>query len=136
MKIRICGGFGGIYRDVYLFAEPKVCLRDFYFKTDFDDTYNDSNVTLNMYFNNYNNIRGKIKVSAKLIDSKNEEIELGSSEKELSGGKETITYNKTVKSPDKWSAETPNLYTLVMSVELDGKVICVKSYKVGFKKLK
>lgn len=125
----------GIYRDVYLFAEPKVCLRDFYFKTDFDDTYNDSNVTLNMYFNNYNNIRGKIKVSAKLIDSKNEEIELGSSEKELSGGKETITYNKTVKSPDKWSPETPNLYTLVMSVELDGKVICVKSYKVGFKKV-
>lgn len=125
----------GIYRDVYLFAEPKVCLRDFYFKTDFDDTYNDSNVTLNMYFNNYNNIRGKIKVSAKLIDSKNEKIELGSSEKELSGGKETITYNKTVKSPDKWSAETPNLYTLVMSVELDGKVICVKSYKVGFKKV-
>lgn len=125
----------GIYRDVYLFAEPKVCLRDFYFKTDFDDTYNDSNVTLNMYFNNYNNIRGKIKVSAKLVDSKNEEIELGSSEKELSGGKETITYNKTVKSPDKWSAETPNLYTLVMSVELDGKVICVKSYKVGFKKV-
>lgn len=125
----------GIYRDVYLFAEPKICLRDFYFKTDFDDTYNDSNVTLNMYFNNYNNIRGKIKVSAKLIDSKNEEIELGSSEKELSGGKETITYNKTVKSPDKWSAETPNLYTLVMSVELDGKVICVKSYKVGFKKV-
>ena len=125
----------GIYRDVYLFAEPKVCLRDFYFKTDFDDTYNDSNVTLNMYFNNYNNIRGKIKVSAKLIDSKKEEIELGSSEKELSGGKETIIYNKTVKSPDKWSAETPNLYTLVMSVELDGKVICVKSYKVGFKKV-
>lgn len=125
----------GIYRDVYLFAEPKVCLRDFYFKTDFDDTYNDSNVTLNMYFNNYNNIKGKIKVSAKLIDAKNEEIELGSSEKELSGGKETITYNKTVKSPEKWSAETPNLYTLVMSVELDGKVICVKSYKVGFKKV-
>ena len=125
----------GIYRDVYLFAEPKVCLRDFYFKTDFDDTYNDSNVTLNMYFNNYNNIKGKIKVSAKLIDAKNEEIELGSSEKELSGGKETITCNKTVKSPDKWSAETPNLYTLVMSVELDGKVICVKSYKVGFKKV-
>lgn len=125
----------GIYRDVYLFAEHKVCLRDFYFKTDFDDTYNDSNVTLNMYFNNYNNIKGKIKVSAKLIDAKNEEIELGSSEKELSGGKETITYNKTVKSPEKWSAETPNLYTLVMSVELDGKVICVKSYKVGFKKV-
>ena len=29
----------GIYREVYLFAEPKLCLRDFYFKTDFDDSY-------------------------------------------------------------------------------------------------
>lgn len=49
----------GIYREVYLFAEPKLCLRDFYFKTDFDDSYTDSNVTLNMYINNYNNIRVK-----------------------------------------------------------------------------
>lgn len=125
----------GIYREVYLFAEPKLCLRDFYFKTDFDDSYKDSNVTLNMYINNYNNVRGKMTASAKLIDSNNEEILLGTKETELSGGNEAVTFKETVKAPEKWSAETPNLYTLVMTIELDGKIICVKTYKVGFKKV-
>lgn len=125
----------GIYREVYLFAEPKLCLRDFYFKTDFDDSYTDSNVTLNMYINNYNNIRGKMTASAKFIDSNNEEILLGTKETELSGGNEAVTFTETVKAPEKWSAETPNLYTLVMTIELDGKIICVKTYKVGFKKV-
>ena len=125
----------GIYREVYLFAEPKLCLRDFYFKTDFDDSYTDSNVTLNMYINNYNNIRGKMTASAKLIASNNEEIMLGTKETELSGGNEAVTFTETVKAPEKWSAETPNLYTLVMTIELDGKIICVKTYKVGFKKV-
>lgn len=125
----------GIYREVYLFAEPKLCLRDFYFKTDFDDSYTDSNVTLNMYINNYNNIRGKMTASAKLIDSNNGEILLGTKETELSGGNEAATFTETVKAPEKWSAETPNLYTLVMTIELDGKIICVKTYKVGFKKV-
>lgn len=125
----------GIYREVYLFAEPKLCLRDFYFKTDFDDSYTDSNVSLNMYINNYNNIRGKMTASAKLIDSNNGEILLGTKETELSGGNEAVTFAETVKAPEKWSAETPNLYTLVMTIELDGKIICVKTYKVGFKKV-
>ena len=125
----------GIYREVYLFAEPKLCLRDFYFKTDFDDSYTDSNVTLNMYINNYNNIRGKMTASAKLIDSNNGEILLGTKETELSGGNEAVTFTETVKAPEKWSAETPNLYTVVMTIELDGKIICVKTYKVGFKKV-
>lgn len=125
----------GIYREVYLFAEPKLCLRDFYFKTDFDDSYTDSNVTLNMYINNYNNIRGKMTASAKLIDSNNGEILLGTKETELSGGNEAVNFTETVKAPEKWSAETPNLYTLVMTIELDGKIICVKTYKVGFKKV-
>ncbi len=125
----------GIYREVYLFAEPKLCLRDFYFKTDFDDSYTDSNVTLNMYINNYNNIRGKITASAKLIDSNGKEILLGTKETDLSGGNEAVTFTETVKAPEKWSAEEPNLYTLVMTIELDGKIICVKTYKVGFKKV-
>lgn len=125
----------GIYREVYLFAEPKLCLRDFYFKTDFDDSYTDSNVTLNMYINNYNNIRGKMTASAKLIDSNGKEILLGTKETDLSGGNEAITFTETVKAPEKWSAEAPNLYILVMTIELDGKIICVKTYKVGFKKV-
>ena len=39
----------GIYRDVYLFAEPKVCIRDFYITTDLIDNYtNSGNVLVNI----------------------------------------------------------------------------------------
>ena len=125
----------GIYRDVYLFAEPKVCLRDFYFKTDFDVDYKDSDVSLTMYLENYNNVKGKATVSAKLISKTGKEIPIGEELRKLSGGKETISFETKVKAPKKWSAESPNLYTLVMSVALDGEIIAVKTYQVGFKKV-
>lgn len=125
----------GIYREVYLFAEPKLCLRDFYFKTDFDEAYVDSDASLEMYLNNYNNITGKAEISAKLISPNGEEIKLGKEKINLSGGKETVKFKKTVEAPEKWSAEHPNLYRLVMTVSLDGKIICVKAYDVGFKKV-
>lgn len=125
----------GIYREVYLYAETKVCLRDFYFKTDFDVDYKDSNVSLDIYLKNYNLSTGIAKLSAKLISATGTETEIGSSEIKLSGGTEKISFEKTVKSPKKWSAEHPNLYTLVMTLELDGVVTAVKTYSVGFKKV-
>lgn len=36
----------GIYREVYLFAEPKACLRDFYFRTEPDADFRDWTVCL------------------------------------------------------------------------------------------
>lgn len=125
----------GIYREVYLFAEPKLCLRDFYIKTDFDVDFKDSDVSLKMYFENYNNIQGRANVTAKLITKTGREILLGEELRKLTGGKETISLNSTVKSPKKWSAEAPNLYTLVMSVSLNDEPLCVKTYQVGFKKV-
>lgn len=125
----------GIYREVYLFAEPKLCLRDFYFKTDFDEEFKNSAVSLDIYLKNYANVQGKAEVTAKLISPTGKEIPLGSELRKLSGGNEKINFAATVKSPKKWSAESPNLYTLVMSVSLDGAQICVKTYSVGFKKV-
>lgn len=125
----------GIYREVYLYAESKICLRDFFIKTDFDVDYKDSDVTLDIYLENYACKKGVAVVSAKLISETGKEIELGNEQRKLSGGKEQITFNKTVKAPKKWSAEAPNLYTLVMTVEAGGEIIAVKTYKVGFKKV-
>lgn len=125
----------GIYRDVYLFAETKVCLRDFYFKTDFDVDYKDSTVSLDIFLENYDASKKKAKLSAKLITPTDKEIEIGEKEFKLSGGKESVNFEAFVKAPKKWSAETPNLYTLVMTLEINGKVKCVKTYKVGFKKV-
>lgn len=125
----------GIYREVYLFAEPKVCLRDFYFKTDFDVDYKDSDVSLDVYVKNYGGSSGKAALSAKLITDTGKEIALGESAVSLSGKDEKITFNQTVKSPKKWSAEHPNLYTLVMTLTPQDGECTVKTYKVGFKKV-
>lgn len=125
----------GIYREVYLYAESKLCLRDFYFKTDFDVDYKDSDVSLDIFLENYDNIKSGCKVEAKLVSETGKEIPVGEKEIDLSGGKEKIHFETKVKSPKKWSAETPNLYTLVMTVSVDGKTEVVKTYKVGFKKV-
>ena len=125
----------GIYREVYLYAEPKLCLRDFYIKTDFDVDYKDSDLSLDIFLENYNNIKGNCIVDTKLISETGREIEIGAKAIDLSGGKEKLHLDAKIKAPKKWSAETPNLYTLVMTVSLEGEIVCVKTYKVGFKKV-
>lgn len=125
----------GIYREVYLYAESKVCLRDFYIKTDFDIDYKDSDLSLDMYIKNYSNTNGELKAEAKLISDTGREIEIGESMVSLSGSEAKICLKKTIKAPKKWSAEYPNLYTLVMTISLDGNIQAVKTYQVGFKKV-
>ncbi|MCM1115778.1 MAG: DUF4981 domain-containing protein [Clostridium sp.] len=125
----------GIYREVYLYAESKVCLRDFYFKTDFDVDYKDSDVSLDIFIKNYNSTKGRLSVSAKLISETKKEIALGTEELDLDAKENKIHFSSAVKAPKKWSAEHPNLYTLVMSVAVDGELQTVKTYQVGFKKV-
>lgn len=125
----------GIYREVYLFAETKVCLRDFYFKTDFDIDYKDSDLSLDIFVENYEMKKSDITVSAKLVSDTGKELEIGEENKTLTGLKDKFTFNAKVKAPKKWSAEKPNLYTLVMTLAVDGEQACVKVYQVGFKKV-
>lgn len=40
-----------------------------------------------------------------------------------------------VSDPLKWTAETPNLYNLTLSLKEKGKVIDIRSIKVGFRKI-
>ena len=45
------------------------------------------------------------------------------------------TATMSVANPLKWSAEAPNLYTLVVNLEKGGKVIESLTQKVGFRKI-
>lgn len=125
----------GIYREVYLYAETKLCLRDFYIKTDFDVDYKDSDLTLDVFVKNYDKLDGMLKVSAKLITDTDRELEIGEKSAAITGDDSKVTLEQSFKAPKKWSAEHPNLYTLVMTLSLNGKVQAVKTYKIGFKKV-
>lgn len=125
----------GIYREVYLFAESKVCLRDFYVKTDFDVDYTDSQLSLDMFINNFDKKEGELTASAKLISETGRVLEIGEDVVALKDKCAKISLSNTFKNPKKWSAEHPNLYTLVMSVSFNGTLEVVKTYKIGFKKV-
>jgi beta-galactosidase len=125
----------GIYRDVYIFAEPKLCLRDFYFRTDFDVDYKESEVTLDCFIKNYDRRVGRVTVNAKLISDSGKEIPLGEKQERLDMDTTKVTFKEIVKAPKLWSAEKPHLYTLVMKVYNKGRTMCVKTYQVGFKKV-
>lgn len=57
----------GIYREVYLFAESPVCLRDFFFRTKLDNYYKDAEIDLDLYINNYAGLKGNVTAEAHLI---------------------------------------------------------------------
>ena len=119
----------GLYREVYIYAEPKKCLRDFYITTDLDAEYKNSNTTLEIQVNNYDKA-GTATVKAEIIDGDNR-ILLGVGETD---GSSKLVFTKLVENPKKWSAESPYLYKLLLTITSDGKTT-YKSIRFGFKKV-
>ena len=123
----------GIYRDVYLYAEPKLMLRDFYFKTDFDgDDFTLSHTSLDIYLQNINALEGA-NVSAYLLDA-GDQITIGKAEISADA-EQKISFSLDIKNPKLWSAEYPNTYTLVMVVSAGKAILTAKTFVVGFKKV-
>lgn len=135
--------FSGIYREVYLYAEPKVTVRDFYMKADLDKQYCDANVSLSLMIKHWNTSEtktadvGKVWVKATIIESQEiigeTEISLNSSTKN-SAELQEIKLEHLIKNPLKWSHEQPNLYTILIEWEVDQKRY-YKSFRFGFRKI-
>ena len=124
----------GIYRDVYVYAEPKVCVRDFYITTELDGEYKDSDTQLEISVNNYSDTVKNAEVKA-FIEKDGKKTELGSQKLSAQKGVNKIKLSRLIENPEKWSAETPNLYNLVIELAADGDIHCFKSIKFGFKKV-
>lgn len=124
----------GIYREVYLYAEPKVCIRDFFFRTYLDDRCLNSDTRLDVYLKSYGSELTGLTVTAELLDEKGR-ISLGDAKMRQNGELCTCRFAKDVIAPRKWSAEDPNTYTLVIKLYSGETLVCVKTYTVGFKKV-
>ena len=72
----------GLYRDVYIYREPKTCIRDFFITTDLDKDYNDSKTDLEILIKNYADAPSAL-VKAEIVDNGNK-ILLGEDETDLS----------------------------------------------------
>lgn len=135
----------GIHRDVYLTAAPKVQLYDFFVKTDLDKNYTDAelqvrprikvfdNASLDGYtletmlFDDLGNsvLSKPLSISAKNIYN----------EKYEQRGRPNFPMLKAhIKNPKKWSAESPNLYTIIFLLkDKNGNLAEARSTKIGFR---
>ncbi|MCS7120127.1 MAG: glycoside hydrolase family 2 TIM barrel-domain containing protein [Nitrososphaerota archaeon] len=131
----------GIYRDVYVYCCPQVHIRDFFVITQLDSEYRNATLKLRVNIKNYSDLEvNNYIVEFKLIDpyGKNVFTEPLRCTIEKITPKREIIYDveKEVKNPEKWSAETPVLYTLVIMLrDSSGQVIEYESCKVGFRQV-
>ena len=125
----------GIQRDVYLYSTPKVKIKDFFVKSTLDEDYIDGifNLEVDLY-NYYEKKQNDITLEVKLFDKdKNTVLER---DKSLALGKDrSIDFSATLKNPLKWTAETPNLYSLVLVLKRNSKIIETVGTKTGFRKI-
>jgi beta-galactosidase len=109
----------GIFRDVWLHKFPATHFEDFHVHTILDDDYRDATLRVDVKLNATEN------VTLSLLDADGAEIANETKRVEGSG-----TFDISVKNPHKWTAETPDLYQLVLS--MPG---CALAERVGFRRV-
>ena len=128
----------GIFRDVFLFSTPSVHIRDFEVRTDLDDDYRDAGLGLHIRLVNFDTEAAQgMSVEASLLDTDADQ-ELWTGEVSLPSIPESHTqlFQTQIKNPRKWSAETPNLYTLVLALrDSSGRVLEYTGCRVGFREV-
>lgn len=128
----------GIFRDVYILAVPEVHIWDSHVKTTFDKNYKNAVLNLRAVVQNTGkNAADGYELEAVILDAQRKSIGSGSAAVSAGNGGETaIEIEIPVKAPGKWSAESPYLYTLVMTLrDKNGNVVEVVPVKVGFRQV-
>lgn len=128
----------GIFDDVYLYASPKTRLFDWHVVTDLDNNYCDADLNISATIRRYEGatLTKGLYVKAQLLDADGKEVtSFNSSIKDISGETLNLELKKHITNPLKWTAETPYLYTLNLSLlDADDMVIDHAKQDVGFKK--
>ncbi|MEN3323139.1 glycoside hydrolase family 2 TIM barrel-domain containing protein [Mariniflexile soesokkakense] len=135
----------GIQREVFVMAEPKLRIQDFFYQTKLDKNYEDAVFQLRPKLEN---LTGDIVKNAsfefQLYNDKNEALfkkpidtlalEIINESYPRLDNVRFGFFEKTIEIPKKWCSEEPNLYTLVMTLKDEsGNISEVKSCKVGFR---
>lgn len=123
----------GIYRDVYVYAEEKLCIRDFFANASLDEKYENGILDLEVKLQNYGEACECTLEAALIFDDSSEKIV---SEKLLArNGKNIFNFKHIEKNVKQWSAEQPNLYKLVLTLKIGRKTLSAKCIRIGFKKI-
>lgn len=119
----------GIDRPVSIYAAPKVRVRDFFAKASLDKTFTKGTLDIDVDVDNNSGSQTKSVVTVELYDGQRR-IASRSKTVTLPEGNTTVTFEGIKAGKVKaWSAETPNLYTITLSLD-GGETV---SSRVGFR---
>ncbi len=128
----------GIFRDVYLVAVPEIHVRDLHVVTRLDSAYRNADLEVTVRLKSYEpGAERAWGCALKLLDAEGVAVPKADATKagRIAGNDElTFTLTVPVENPRKWSAETPCLYRLLLSLtDGDGAVQEVVPCAVGFR---
>jgi beta-galactosidase len=127
----------GIERDVYIYARPNLQLADFFVKATLDAAY--TNGVFNLSLKNRNLSRNLVNgsVTVDLLDASGSSVLAKPFKQAISiaeSGSDSLSFNTILPNVKAWSAEHPNLYTLLVSLKSDdGKEQMHTATSVGFR---
>ena len=126
----------GIFRDVSLITKPHHHIQDVFVTPSLDACYRDGSVSVRTAIN----APSTFKVGIQLFDGDNavtEQAITGTNNKRIDekGGWDDVVFQTlAVKEPKHWTAETPNLYRIVVSlIDESGNTVDREAYNVGFR---
>lgn len=116
--------YSGVGRNCYLYSRNKKYIQDIRVTPDLDSNY--TNGTLNVALN----LNGSGTVELNLTDPAGKSVTTA----QVNGnGQKSVVMD--VSNPEKWTAETPNLYTLTATLKNGSNTLEVIPVKVGFRKI-
>ncbi|MBK1877647.1 glycoside hydrolase family 2 TIM barrel-domain containing protein [Pelagicoccus mobilis] len=126
----------GIFRDVYLFSPPPLHVRDFFVKTDLGPNYQNATLEIELDLQNTSDSSTVAQLETTLLDATGVEVLSKSTDLKLAASENTRSQvSATLESVQLWNAETPNLYTLLLTLrDAQGRIQSVTPSKVGFRK--
>lgn len=120
--------FTGIAREVYLYSRPKTHVKDFTIGQDLINGFKDGQLDLDLDL-----VNGKrAVVDIVLADASGKTV----AETKGIKGANQLKHSFTIANAKAWTAETPYLYTLSITLRKGGEVIETINRQVGFRNIK
>ncbi|MFT4202741.1 MAG: glycoside hydrolase family 2 TIM barrel-domain containing protein [Chitinophagaceae bacterium] len=128
---------GGINRSVYLYSTAQTRIQDFFAHADLDANYKNGLFSTDVKIQNYSNAPAPETVEVSVLDKAGKKV--FSQTKKINATPSTIDslwFEGTVKTPLQWTAETPNLYNMLITLKNDkGNLVEATSHRIGFRKV-
>jgi beta-galactosidase len=127
----------GIFRNVTLWRAPQQHIRDYFIKTDLDKSYKNGVAHITAKVVNYAGVAtGKQQLTATIYQGDKMVATAHIVVNPLAPGKEAaVKLSVPVTNPAKWTAETPNLYTVVLKLNGAKSETELISQQTGFRKI-